>query len=91
MVNDLTLDLATFTGTARSTLTAANGDVLTTTVATQGIPNGGGTINTLESATITGGTGRFAGATGSYVLTRVLIEATGASSGSFDGTITPAK
>ena len=90
-VNDLTLDLATFTGTARSTLTAANGDVLTTIMATRGIPNGDGTINTLESATITGGTGRFTGATGGYNLRRVLIEATGALSGSFDGTITPEK
>jgi hypothetical protein len=34
-----------------------------------------------------GGTGRFAGATGSLTVERVLIQATGVSSGSFNGTI----
>jgi hypothetical protein len=83
------LDLATLKGTQRSTLTAANGDVITATVAAQGIPNDDGlTLRTMEYATITGGTGRFAGATGSYLLQRVLVEASGVSRGSFEGTIT---
>ena len=40
-----------------------------------------------ETHTITGGTGRFADATGTFVAGRVLIEATGFSTSSFDGTI----
>ena len=92
LVNDLTLDLGTITGTALSTLTAANGDVLTATMAVHGIPSeDGSTLNTLESATITGGTGRFAGATGSFILRRAINQATHMSSGSFDGTISLGK
>jgi hypothetical protein len=88
LVSVFVLDLETLTGTQQSILTAANGDVITATVAAQGIPNDDGlTLRTVESATITGGTGRFAGATGSYLLERVLVEASGVSSGSFNGTI----
>ena len=36
---------------------------------------------------ITGGTGRFAGATGNFTVTRLVNNATGVSKGSFDGTI----
>jgi predicted aconitase with swiveling domain len=87
-VSDFVLSLETLTGTQQSTLTAANGDVITATVVAQGIPSDDGqTVRTVESATITGGTGRFAGATGSYLLQRVIISATGISSGSFNGTI----
>ncbi len=39
-------------------------------------------------STITGGTGRFEGATGSFTGVRLLNEATGVSSRSFTGTIT---
>lgn len=87
-VADITLDLATGTGTEQSTLTAANGDVITATVTVAGTPAGGVFLNTLETATITGGTGRFAGATGDYIMERLLNVATGASTGSFEGTIT---
>ena len=89
-VNDFTLDfdVEALAGVEQMTLTAANGDVLTATAVGQGIPTGdGATLNTFESATITGGTGRFAGATGSFILRRLLVEATGISSGSFTGTI----
>jgi hypothetical protein len=87
-VADITLTLAMGTGTAQSTFTAANGDVITAAVTLAGTPAGAGYVNTRESATITGGTGRFAGATGSYVQERLLNVVTGASTGSFDGTIT---
>jgi hypothetical protein len=40
-----------------------------------------------EVMTITGGTGRFADATGSFTLERVINLSTGVSSGSFSGTI----
>ena len=57
-------------------------------MAAQGTPsNGGLTLSTLESATITGGTGRFAGATGTFILRRVIDQVTHLSSGSFVGTI----
>jgi hypothetical protein len=46
-----------------------------------------GVLSITEIATITGGTGRFAGATGSFTIERVLTDATGVSSGSFNGTI----
>ena len=41
----------------------------------------------VETDTITGGTGRFAGATGSFTVERLLDQATGISSGSFTGGI----
>ena len=89
IVSDFVLDLETLRGIQRSTLTAANGDAITATVAAQGIDNndGGVTLRTMENATITGGTGHFAGATGSYLLQRVLIQETGVSTGSFEGRI----
>jgi hypothetical protein len=85
----LTLDFATSTGTEQITLTAANGDVLTATATAGGTPTGDGvTVNVVETATITGGTGRFAGATGEYVVNCVANQATGVAIGSFNGTIT---
>ena len=47
----------------------------------------GGIASMVEAAIITGGTGRFADAAGSFTIERVLDQATGISSGSFDGTI----
>ena len=85
----LTLDFATSTGTEQSTLTAANGDLLYTTATTRGTPTGDGvTISVVETATITGGTGRFAGASGDYILRCLVNQATGVSTGTFEGTIT---
>lgn len=87
-VSDLTLDLATLTGIEHVSLTAANGDVLMVTAEVQATPNADGvTVAVLESATITGGTGRFAGATGSYTIRCVANQATGVSTGTFAGTI----
>lgn len=88
IVSALTLDFATLTGTEDLTMTAANGDLLTATATAQGLPNADGvTVNVVESATITGGTGRFVGATGSYILRCLANQATGVSIGSFEGTI----
>ena len=90
--SDLTVDFATLAGISRWTLTAANGDVLTATTTGQATPNSDGVTPTVvESATITGGTGRFAGATGSFRLECSSNQATGVSTGSFDGIITLAK
>jgi len=73
------------TGTA--TFTAANGDTLTATVVGQGTVTGPTTRSIVEVYTITGGTGRFAGATGTFTLRRTLDVTTGVSSGTFSGTI----
>jgi hypothetical protein len=88
VVSDIVVSAMTLAGTERITLTAANGDVLTAEATVQGMPSGDGvTLNALSSATITGGTGRFAGATGSFTLGRVNLAPDRFSSGSFDGTI----
>jgi hypothetical protein len=41
----------------------------------------------METATITGGTGRFAGATGSFTTERLFDTVTLTTTGSFEGTI----
>jgi hypothetical protein len=88
LVADYTITPATLTGPGTLTFTAANGDVLTATVAVVVTPTGETGATTVETATITGGTGRFAGATGSFTLRRDVAFITDTpSSGSFDGTI----
>jgi len=44
-------------------------------------------VRIVEEATITGGTGRFAGATGSFTTVRLYDPVAGTTSGSFEGTI----
>ena len=73
-------------GVGLFTLTAANGDTLFGTITGLAtVVDGIAYIQ--ETHTITGGTGRFAGATGTFVGGRVLVEATGMYASSFDGTI----
>lgn len=67
--------------------TAANGDTLTADFTGTAILLAPGVLSTTETATITGGTGRFAGATGSFVAKRTFYVATGTTTGSFEGTI----
>ena len=86
VVADFTLNLATFTGGGSVTYTAANGDVLTGTATGRAVV-GGGIAAVTETVTITGGTGRFAGATGTLTLVRRVVQATGTSSGTIEGTI----
>lgn len=90
-VADFTVILpqATTTG-GRLTLIAANGDSITATVEGHAVVTGNVAV-IVEQETITGGTGRFEGATGSFTTTRTLDQTTGVSSGSFDGTIRLAK
>jgi len=66
---------------------AANGDHVYASDVGQSTPVIPGVVSIVETATITGGTGRFADATGNFVLTRILNRATGITSGSFAGTI----
>ena len=83
-VDLLTLPFETF---GSSVFTAANGDTITTDIIGLGTPGGADADSVVEFHTITGGTGRFAGATGTFVRTYLLNLATGATSGSFAGTI----
>ncbi len=87
-VEHFVVDLTTFpTATGTEVFTAANGDLMFATTFGVATPIPGTTNLSLEEmVTITGGTGRFAGATGTVTGDRVLA-ATGLSAGSFDGTI----
>ena len=66
---------------------AANGDKLTAKFKGVSAPAGPGFLYIVETATITGGTGRFAGATGSFVCERLYDIANGTTIGDFEGTI----
>ena len=76
------------TGVGTATFVAANGDMLFAEVTGQSEPvEPGVTILIIESGVITGGTGRFAGATGSYTSGRLTSLVTNETIGSFEGTI----
>ncbi len=87
---DITLNLATASGVGTVRYTAANGDVLTGTATGQAVI-AAGIATVTETVTVTGGTGRFAGATGTLTVVRHVVQATGAATGTIDGTITLAK
>lgn len=87
LVSDLALDPVALAGPESMSITAANGDMLFATGRGQGTPSQDGqSLESLETLTITGGTGRFAGATGSFTLRQVNLAPDRLSSGSFDGT-----
>jgi hypothetical protein len=81
------VDFATATGVGTFTFTAANGDLLTATFTGQA-DTSQPIFSIEEHATITGGTGRFAGATGSFVVQRLFDPVALTTTGSFEGTIT---
>jgi hypothetical protein len=70
-----------------ATFTAANGDTLTATVEGQATPASPGVLSIVEVYSITGGTGRFADATGAFTLHSTVDQPTGISSGAFSGAI----
>ena len=89
----LTVDLTNGTGTGSAQLKADNGDTIFTTVSGQfellkSTPDVG---SVSEINTITGGTGQFAGAKGSFTVERPVIvppsSLAGFTSGSFHGSI----
>lgn len=80
-----TVNFATASGVGTYTFTAANGDTLTATFTGQA--QRGTVTSIVEHATITGGTGRFVGATGSFTAQRLFDPANGTTTGSFEGTI----
>jgi hypothetical protein len=86
---DDTVNTVTGKGTGSGQfLIAANGDIIYTTIAGQLVPSSGvGSIT--ETYTITGGTGRFAGAQGSFTVERLLnLVGPGFTAGLFQGIIT---
>ena len=80
-----TVNFATATGDGTYTFTAANGDTLTADFI--GEAQVGPIISIVEHATITGGTGRFAGAAGTFTAHRLYDPVNGTTTGSFEGTI----
>ena len=81
------INLPTRHSMVAATFTAANGDTLTATVEGQATPASPGVLSIVEVYSITGGTGRFADATGSFTLHSTANQATGVSSGTFSGHI----
>jgi hypothetical protein len=80
------VSFATATGEGTYTFTAANGDVLRAHFT--GVADTSGPIFFIvEHATITGGTGRFADATGSFTVERAYDVAAGTTTGSIEGTV----
>ena len=82
------VDLNTRTAVGSYQFTAANGDTLYAKFTGQATPTEiPGVLYIEEVATITGGTGRFAGATGSFIAERWYDSIAGTTVGSFEGTI----
>jgi hypothetical protein len=80
------VNFATATGEGQYLFTAANGDTLSADFTGFAVPTENG-FHIVETATITGGTGRFAGATGSFTCEREFDTTTLTTVGSFEGTI----
>jgi len=86
-----TINLADGTGTGPVHFIAANGDEIFSTATGVGVPTSTpGVVRIVEVQTITGGTGRFANAKGSFIVERLadLNHQPVLTSGSFHGTIT---
>ena len=81
------INIPTLSSTGTATFTAANGDALAASVVGQAARTGPTELSIVEVYTITGGTGRFADATGTFTLESTLEQTTGVSSGTFSGTI----
>jgi hypothetical protein len=76
------VDLATSSSVGSIVLVAANGDGLSGTFTGQGTASAPNVAHIIENVTISGGTGGFAGATGTFTIDRTLDQLTGRSLGS---------
>jgi hypothetical protein len=82
------VDRPTRTAAGTYEITAANGDTISAEFIGHATPTATpGVLSIVEVATITGGTGRFAEATGSFIRTYSLDLVTGITAGSFDGSL----
>jgi hypothetical protein len=85
---EVEVNLDTFFGIGSSEFIAANGDSLFAEGEGQGtVPDENGISFIVEVNTIIGGTGRFAGASGRFVIVRVINVNTGVTFGVLGGTI----
>jgi hypothetical protein len=85
---DEVVNLSTGVGTGTYELTGANGDSLSAEWIGAGFPTSDPNVLLIvENATISGGTGRFANASGSFKVERLFSFITNAGDGSLDGTI----
>lgn len=83
----VTVNTATGMGSGIFLFTAANGDTVFGTISGQATFTPPNVLAIVELATITGGTGRFAGATGSFTVARLKNTVTGETIADFEGTI----
>jgi hypothetical protein len=87
-MNGVVDTITMMSGVGDFTFVAANGDTIVGTSIGQARPGPTpGTLSITEHLDITGGTGRFVGASGSVVVERVFNQTTTRSSGSLAGTI----
>ena len=84
----LEIDFVAGTQTGTRTLTAANGDQLFMTAVGTSAPSGPGTRSISATLTVTGGTGRFAGARGEVHATGTANLITSTTASEFEGWIT---
>ena len=85
---EVEVNLITLAGIASAEFVAANGDSIYASGVGQATETGTpGVVTIIENYTITGGTGRFEGASGTITVDRVLNQATGLTSGTMRGTI----
>jgi len=89
LVEEVVVDFGSVppTGAGTYTFVAANGDTLVAEGTGYSAPVEPGVVLITEHAVITGGTGRFAGATGSFTVERLFDLVTHETIGSFEGTI----
>ena len=80
-----TVNVATASASGVATIVAADGSRIVASFTGQA--QVGPIVTIVEQATITGGTGRFADASGSFTIRRTYHPATGATSGTFEGTV----
>ncbi|MFO0848282.1 MAG: hypothetical protein U0871_06970 [Gemmataceae bacterium] len=83
----ITVNTATGVGSGTFVFTAANGDTVYGTVSGRAAFTPPNVLSIAETATITGGTGRFAGATGGFDVARLKDTVTGETAASFEGAI----
>jgi hypothetical protein len=80
-----TVNFATSTANGICTIVAADGSRIVASFT--GRAQVGPVVTIVEQATITGGTGRFADASGTFTIHRTFTPATGLTSGEFEGTL----